>query len=135
MRHRRAGRRLSRTTSHRQSMERNFICSVIKNERVVTTLPKAKAMRRNLEKMITMGKKKDLVRFRRAVSFLRDKEAARKLFDVLGPRYANRPGGYSRIIRLSERRLGDGTERAILELVDNDVLERQLAAADVEDAE
>lgn len=116
-------------------MERNFICSVIKNERVVTTLPKAKAMRRNLEKMITMGKKKDLVRFRRAVSFLRDKEAARKLFDVLGPRYANRPGGYSRIIRLSERRLGDGTERAILELVDNDVLERQLAAADVEDAE
>ena len=130
MRHRYAGKSFSRSTAHRQSMERNFICSVILNERVVTTLPKAKALRRNLEKMITLGKQKDLKRYRHAVSFLRSEEAAKKLFDVLGPRYANRPGGYTRVIRTGERRLGDGTATAILELVDNDVLERQLNEAD-----
>ena len=133
MRHRRLGKHLNRSSSHRQSMERNFICSVIKHERVVTTLAKAKAMRRNLERMITLGKKKDLVRYRRAVSFLRDEGAAAKLFDELGPRYADRPGGYTRIVRLSEHRIGDGSAKAILELVGNDVLERQLAADVAED--
>jgi large subunit ribosomal protein L17 len=112
-------------------MERNFICSVIKHERVVTTLAKAKAMRRNLEKMITLGKTKDLTRYRRAIAFLRDEDAAKKLFDVLGPRYADRPGGYSRIVRLSEHRIGDGAPKAILELVDNDVLARRLEGAAV----
>ena len=127
MRHRILGKKLNRTTSHRQSMERNMICSIIKHERIVTTLTKAKAIRRNLEKMITMGKTKDLVRYRKAISFLRDEDAAKKLFDVLGPRYANRPGGYSRVLRLSDFRIGDGTQKAIIELVDNDVLEQKLA--------
>ena len=129
MRHRVLGKKLNRSSAHRQSMERNFICSVIKHERVVTTLAKAKAMRRNLERMITLGKQKDLVRYRRAIAFLRDREAAQKLFDVLGPRYADRPGGYSRVVRMSEHRIGDGAPQAIIELVDNDVLSRQLESA------
>lgn len=107
-------------------MERNFVCAVIKSERVVTTLAKAKALRRNVEKMITLGKVRTLTRFRRAVSYLNDKEAARKLFDELGPRYADRPGGYTRVMRLSSYRIGDGAPKAILELVDNNVLEQQL---------
>jgi len=108
------------------AMERNFVCSVIKSERVVTTLAKAKALRRNVEKMITLGKVKNLSRFRRAVSYLNDKEAAKKLFDELGPRYADRPGGYTRVMRLSSYRIGDGSPKAILELVDNKVLEQKL---------
>ena len=87
-------------------------------------------MQRNLEKMITLGKTKDLVRYRRALAYLRDEAAAKKLFDELGVRYANRPGGYSRVIRLGEHRIGDGAPKAILELVDNDVLARQLESAE-----
>lgn len=132
MRHRVHKKKLGRTTSHRQSMERNMICSIIMHERIVTTLAKAKAMRRNLDKIITLGKRKDLVRFRYAISFLRDKDAARKLFDELGPRYANRPGGYARVVRLSRNRIGDGAPRAILELVDNDVLARALSSREAE---
>lgn len=105
------------------------MCSVIKHERVVTTLPKAKALQRNVEKMITLGKKQDLTRLRKAIAYLRDKDAAHKLFEELGPRYADRPGGYTRVVRLSEFRVGDGTPKAILELVDNKVLEQQLEAA------
>jgi large subunit ribosomal protein L17 len=114
-------------------MERNMICSVIKHERIVTTVTKAKALRRNLEKVITLGKQKNLARYRRVLSFLRDEAAARKLFDELGPRYSNRPGGYSRVVRLSEYRIGDGSEKAILELVDNNVLEQQMSAQVSED--
>ena len=127
MRHRVAGKKLGRSPSHRAAMERNFICSVIMHERVVTTLQKAKGLRRNVEKMITLGKRKDLHRFRRALSLLQDKAATRKLFDELGPRYASRPGGYTRIIRLPGYRIGDGGSKAILELVDNKVLEEQLS--------
>lgn len=135
MRHRVLGKKLNRSSSHRRSMERNFICSVIKHERVVTTLAKAKAMQRNLEKMITLGKTKDLVRYRRALAYLRDEAAAKKLFDELGVRYANRPGGYSRVIRLGEHRIGDGAPKAILELVDNDVLARKLEGADASEVD
>jgi len=133
MRHRISGKKLNRSPSHRQSMERNLVCSVIKHERVVTTLSKAKAMRPGLEKIITLGKRKDLSRYRRALSYLRDEAAAKKLFDELGPRYANRPGGYSRVVRLSTFRIGDGAPKAILELVDNDVLEKHLASAAEDD--
>lgn len=129
MRHRIAGRKLSRTSSHRQAMMRNFICSVIKHERVVTTLPKAKMMQRNVEKMLTLGKKKNLHNYRRAVASLQDEGAVAKLFNELGPRYANRAGGYTRIVRLSGYRIGDGGSKAIFELVDNRVLEAQLAKA------
>jgi large subunit ribosomal protein L17 len=114
-------------------MRRNFICSVILHERVVTTLEKAKNLRRNVEKIITLGKRKDLHRFRRALTLLQDKTATRKLFDELGPRYADRPGGYTRIIRLPGYRIGDGGSKAILELVDNKVLEEQLRQLNEED--
>jgi len=127
MRHRIAGKKLGRTTTHRLAMERNMIVSVIKHERVVTTLARAKAMRRNVDRMITLGKTRDLARFRRALSALQDKDAVRKLFDVLGPRYAARSGGYTRVMRLPGYRIGDGGTRAILELVDNDVLEQHKA--------
>jgi large subunit ribosomal protein L17 len=126
MKHRILGKKLNRTPAHRRSMERNFVCSVIKHERVETTLAKAKALQRNVEKMITLGKERNLARYRRALSYLRDEAAAKKLFDELGPRYANRPGGYTRVLRLSTHRIGDGTQKAILELVDNTVLDEQL---------
>ena len=135
MRHRVVGKKLGRSPSHRRAMTRNFICSVIKHERVVTTVEKAKGMRRQLEKMITLGKQRDLSRFRRAIAELQDMTAVRKLFDELGPRYANRPGGYTRIVRLPGYRIGDGGSRAILELVDNKVLEQQLSKAAAEPAE
>ena len=110
-------------------MRSNFMCSVIKHERVVTTLARAKAVRRNVEKMITLGRDKNLANIRRAMAVLQDKEAVRKLFDELGPRYANRPGGYTRTLRLSGYRIGDGGSKAIFELVDNKVLEAQLSAS------
>lgn len=128
MRHRYTKKKMNRNSSHRTAMRSNFICSVIKHERVVTTLERAKAVRRNVEKMITLGKKKSLANVRRAMAILQDKEAVRKLFDELGPRYANRPGGYTRTMRLSGYRIGDGGSKAIFELVDNGVLERQLNA-------
>jgi large subunit ribosomal protein L17 len=127
MRHRVAGKKLGRSPSHRAAMERNFMCSVIVHERVVTTLEKAKGLRRSVEKMITLGKRKNLHRFRRALTVLQDKAATHKLFEELGPRYASRPGGYTRIIRLPGYRIGDGGSKAILELVDNKVLEEELS--------
>ena len=128
MRHRYAKKKMNRSSSHRTAMRSNFICSVIKHERVVTTLARAKAVRRNVEKMITLGKTKSLANIRRAMAILQDKEAVKKLFDELGPRYADRPGGYTRTMRLSGYRIGDGGSKAIFELVDNNVLERQLNA-------
>lgn len=134
MRHRYAKHKMNRNSSHRTAMRSNFICSVIMHERVVTTLARAKAVRRNVEKMITLGKTKSLSNIRRAMSILQDKEAVKKLFDEIGPRYANRPGGYTRTMRLSGYRIGDGGSKAIFELVDNDVLERQLnAEVEIED--
>lgn len=139
MRHRCAGKKLGRNASHRYSMERNFVCSVIKHERVITTLEKAKGLKRAVEKMITLGRKaakqfeakdKDaayLQTYRRAISYLRDKAAAKKLVEELGKRYQARAGGYTRILRLEGYRIGDGGSKAILELVDNQVLAKQLA--------
>jgi len=123
---------MNRSTSHRRAMRRNFICSVIKHERVVTTVERAKALRRSVEKVITLGKQKDLARIRRAMALLGDKEVVRKLFDELGPRYKDRPGGYTRTLRLSSYRIGDGGSKAIFELVDNSILEDQLARAAAE---
>lgn len=133
MRHRYSGKRMNRSPSHRAAMTSNFMCSVFKHERVVTTLERAKALRSTVEKMITLGKTKNLHNIRRAMSVLQDQEAVTKLFDELGPRYANRPGGYTRILRLSGYRIGDGGSKAIFELVDNKVLESQLAAAEAAD--
>jgi len=126
MMHRVAGKSLQRNTAHRRALRKNFTVSLIQHERVTTTLAKAKALRPFVEKIITLGKQKTLHRVRRAASLLQDKDAVRKLFDVLGPRYQNRPGGYTRIMRLPGYRIGDGGTKAILELVDNQVLERKL---------
>ena len=118
MRHRVAGFKLSRTTSHRIAMTRNMTASIIEHERIITTLQKAKAVKPFVEKMITLAKDPSQHNRRQAFAKLRNKEMTIKLFDVLGPRFANRPGGYCRIIKLAKRRLGDGGERAILEFVE-----------------
>jgi len=130
MKHNVAGKSLQRNTAHRAALRKNFTVSLLMHERVVTTLPKAKALRPFVEKVITLGKKKDLASIRRAVSLLQDKAAVKKLFDEIGPRFANRRGGYTRIMRLSGYRPGDGGTRAILELVDNKVLEAKMKAAE-----
>jgi large subunit ribosomal protein L17 len=117
MRHRVAGFKLGRTTSHRIAMTRNMAVSVIEHERIITTLPKAKAVKPFIEKLVTLAKDPCQHNRRRAFAKLRDKDATQKLFDVLGPRFLERPGGYCRILKLAKRRLGDGGERAILEFV------------------
>lgn len=134
MMHNVAGKSLQRNSAHRRALRKNMTVSLLMHERVVTTLPKAKALRPFVEKVITLGKKKDLAHIRRAVGLLQDKTAVKKLFDELGPRYQNRQGGYTRILRLSGYRPGDGGSKAILELVDNQVLERQLKSAEAEAA-
>ena len=133
MRHNVAGKKLGRNTAHRAALRKNFTVSVIKHERVITTLAKAKALRPFVEKMITLARSSDaktkLQRVRRAVSFLQDKTAVRKLFEVIGPRFANRAGGYVRIMRLPDYRIGDGGSKVVFELVENSVLEQQMKAA------
>jgi large subunit ribosomal protein L17 len=138
MRHRVAGKSLNRNTAHRAALRKNFTVSVIKHERVVTTLAKAKALRPFVEKMITLARSDDaktrLHRIRRAVAELQDKTAVKKLFDEIGPRYKSRPGGYTRILRLPDYRIGDGGTKVVFELVDNSVLENQLKIAEEADA-
>lgn len=132
MMHNIAGKRLGRNTAHRAALRKNFTVSLIKNERVVTTLPKAKALRPFVEKMITLARSNDaktkLHRMRRAIAFLQDKAAVKKLFDVIGPRFANRAGGYTRILRLPDYRIGDGGTKVVFELVENTVLEQKIKA-------
>jgi large subunit ribosomal protein L17 len=135
MMHNVAGKSLGRNSAHRAALRKNLTVSLILHERVVTTLPKAKALRPHVEKVITLGKKNTLANVRRAAALLQDKEAVKKLFDVIGPRYANRAGGYTRIMRMGDYRIGDGGSKAVFELVDNNVLERKLSAVSTESAE
>lgn len=134
MMHRVAGKSLGRNTAHRAALRKNFTVSVIMHERVITTLPKAKALRPWVEKMITLARSNDpktrLHRIRRAVSFLQDKTAVKKLFDEIGPRFANRQGGYTRILRMADYRIGDGGSKVVFELVDNKVLEAKIKVAE-----
>ncbi|MFQ5987211.1 MAG: 50S ribosomal protein L17 [Dehalococcoidia bacterium] len=116
MRHRVAGRKLSRPTGHRVSMYRNLVTDLLRYEKLVTTEAKAKEVRGMAEKIITLGKDGDLHARRQALAFVTDKKVVKKLFDELAPRYADRPGGYTRIVKL-EPRLGDGAAMARLELV------------------
>lgn len=117
MRHRKTTAQLGRTASHRDAMLRNLCTDLLRHERVKTTLAKAKAVRRVAERMVTLGKRDTLHSRRRAARVIRDKEVVRKLFDDLAPRYAQRPGGYTRILKL-QRRAGDDAEMAIIELVE-----------------
>jgi len=123
MRHRVAGYKLGRTTSHRQAMTRNMANSLIEHERIVTTVQKAKAVKPFVEKLVTLAKEPTLHHRRRAFAQLRDKDAVAKLFETLGPRFKDRPGGYCRILRLSKPRLGDNGQRAVFEFVERTVPE------------
>ncbi len=118
MRHRRAGKTLGRKSDHRKAMYRNMASSLFTEEAIKTTLPKAKELRRVAEPLITKAAKEDSVANRRlAFSRLRDKGAVKKLFEVLGPRYAERPGGYLRVLKAGYR-AGDNAPMALVELVD-----------------
>ena len=117
MRHRKAGRRLGRTSSHRDAMLRNMVTSLLDQERIVTTVAKAKEARRITDQMITLGKRGDLHARRQAMAYIRSKSVVAKLFDQLSAQYSERNGGYTRIIRTGTR-LGDAAPMAILELVD-----------------
>jgi large subunit ribosomal protein L17 len=119
MRHAKAGRKLNRTQSHRKALFANMASSLIKHEQIVTTLPKAKELRRVTDKLITLGKRGDLHARRMAASQLRDERMAKKLFEVLGPRYKDRPGGYTRVLKAGYR-YGDCAPMAVIELVDRD---------------
>jgi len=134
MRHRVAGRKLGRTTSHRIAMTRNMANSLIEHERIVTTIQKAKTVKPFVEKLVTLSKEATQHNRRRAFSKLRDKEAVQKLFDVLGPRFQERPGGYCRILHLSKPRLGDNGQRALLEFVERTVVEEAPEEAEVAEA-
>jgi large subunit ribosomal protein L17 len=117
MRHRKAGRRLGRTSSHRKAMFRNMAASLLRHETIRTTLPKAKELRRVVEPLITLARKDGVANRRLAFDRLRDKEAVGKLFQDLGPRFRNRPGGYLRILKLGPRP-GDAAPMAIVQLVE-----------------
>jgi large subunit ribosomal protein L17 len=116
MRHRNAGNKLGRNTSHRRALLRNLTTSVLVEDRVETTVAKAKAVRPHVEKMITLGKKGDLHSRRQALSYLMTDTAVTRLFEVVAPRYGDRQGGYLRIVRTGFRQ-GDGGEKAFIELL------------------
>ncbi|WP_269514289.1 50S ribosomal protein L17 [Brevundimonas subvibrioides] len=119
MRHGAAHRKLGRTASHRTAMFANMAASLIKHEQITTTLPKAKELRPFVEKLVTLGKKGDLHARRQAISHVRDVTQVGKLFETIGPRYADRHGGYIRIMKAGYRH-GDNAPMAVIEFVDRD---------------
>ena len=123
MRHRRGGYKLKRDSSARKALLRNMVTSVIEQERIITTVPKAKAVKPLVEKMITLAKRDTLHTRRQAASFLETPASVKKLFEKLGARFGQRNGGYTRIVRLGWRK-GDGAEQAMLELVGSELVKR-----------
>src|SRR6201993_738866 len=121
MRHRNQGRKLNVTSSHRTAMFANMAAALIKHEQIKTTLPKAKSLRPVVEKLVTLSRRggSDLHARRQALSQIRDEDQVKKLFDVIGPRYAGRPGGYTRVLKAGFRH-GDNAPMAIIEFVDRD---------------
>jgi large subunit ribosomal protein L17 len=120
MRHGNSGRKLNRTASHRKAMFANMAASLIEHEQIVTTLPKAKELRPIVEKLVTLGKRGDLHARRQVISSTRSEAAAKRLFDDIAPRYADRHGGYLRIMKAGFRR-GDNAPMAVIEFVERDV--------------
>ena len=120
MRHGKSGRRLGRTTSHREAMFRNLVTSFLNHEKITTTDSKAKEIRSVAEKMITLGKRGDLHSLRQAASYIREKSVVTKLFSSIAPRYKDRPGGYTRIVKLGIRQ-GDAAPISIIELVEEEM--------------
>ena len=123
MRHKRSGFKLKRDAGSRNSLLKGLVTSVIEHERIVTTIPKAKAARPLVEKMITLAKRDTLHTRRQAAAFLETPAAVKKLFDKLGTRFGQRNGGYTRVVRLGWRK-GDGAEQAMLELVGSELVKR-----------
>ena len=119
MKHNIKNKKLNKTSSHRKAMFMNMSNSLIKHEQITTTLAKAKELRRFVEKIITFGKKGDLISRRKTISILQDNKMSKKVFDVLADRYKNRSGGYTRIIKLGNR-FGDNAPTAVIEFVDRD---------------
>ena len=119
MRHGYAHRRFGRTAEHRKAMFANMAAALIKHEQIVTTLPKAKDLRPVVEKLVTLGKRGDLHARRQAIAQIRDVTQVKKLFDVLGPRYKDRKGGYLRVLKAGFR-YGDNSPMAVIEFVDRD---------------
>lgn len=126
MRHRKSGRHLSRTSAHRKAMFQNMAVSLFEHELIKTTLPKAKELRRVAEPLITLAKVDSVANRRLAFARLRDNEAVGNLFTILGPRYANRPGGYLRLLKCGFR-AGDNAPMAYVELVDRPVVAEEVA--------
>src|SRR6201991_2024752 len=120
MRHGNAHRKLNRKPEHRRAMFANMAASLIRHEQIMTTLPKAKDLRPIVEKLVTLGKRGDLHARRQAIAEMRDVAMVRKLFDVLGPRYKERQGGYTRVLKAGFR-YGDNAPVAVIEFVDRDV--------------
>ncbi|MFC6487405.1 50S ribosomal protein L17 [Nitratireductor sp. GCM10026969] len=126
MRHGKSGRKLNRTSSHRKAMFANMAASLIEHEQIVTTLPKAKELRPIVEKLVTLGKRGDLAARRRAIAAVRDEALVGRLFDTVAPRYAERNGGYTRIMKAGFRH-GDNAPMAVIEFVDRDTSARGAA--------
>ncbi len=120
MRHGNGYRKLNRTHEHRKAMFANMVCSLVEHEQITTTLPKAKELKRIADKVITLAKRGDLHARRMLISKVRQQDAVKKLIDVLGPRYASRQGGYSRVLKAGFRH-GDMAPMAVIEFVDRDV--------------
>ena len=118
MRHRKRTVKLGRTTAHRNELLANLVCALVDNKRIKTTLPKAKAARSLAEKMVTLGKKGTLAARRQAISSMKNPVSVKELFDNVAPTFADRPGGYTRIIKLG-RRISDSSEMVYLEFVDS----------------
>lgn len=125
MRHGNSGRRLGRTTSHREAMFRNLVTSFLNHEKITTTDAKAKEIRSVAEKMITLGKRGDLHALRQAASYIREKSVVTKLFTTIAPRYKDRPGGYTRIVKLGNRQ-GDAAPISIIELVEEEMAPKKV---------
>ena len=132
MRHGSSGRRLNRSVSHRKSMFANLAGSLIEHEQIVTTLPKAKDLRPIVEKLVTLGKRGDLHARRQAIAQIRDVAMVKKLFDVLGPRYKDRKGGYTRILKAGFRH-GDNAAVGVIEFVDRDESAKGLDSGPVQE--
>ena len=134
MRHGVAGRKLGVTSSHRQAMFRNLAAALIKHEQITTTLPKAKDLRPIVEKLVTLGKRGDLHARRQAIAEIRDVDMVKKLFAVLGPRYKDRNGGYTRVLKAGFR-YGDSAPVAVIEFVDRDVDAKGVDSGPVQDTQ
>ena len=119
MRHSVRGRKLNRTSSHRKALFSNLTAQLFEHKQIITTMPKAKETRKYAEKMITLGKKVDLNSLRQALKFLKQKKAVYTVFNDIAPKYMNRPGGYTRVLKLGTRK-GDAAETAVIQLVEFD---------------